>query len=336
MDRRTFLSLTGSAIGLVGSGATAIAAGQSIGRGNSEDWRRRFVALPGDKSFLIGMDARPTSRWASYCPHAPLFVGSALKTFILAKYLQKVEAGSLSEDELLPINDDIRSLSSSVFGANPDAADNLAGKASARTVLEAMISHSDNTATDAALLRVGIGDVRDFIAAAGLSETRIPDSTRIMFSYLAGAECGTDKGWSGMLDILAGQDFGPPNSPVNDCEAFISTASELVSYYQRALAGEFFTKPETLTEFKRIQAMADLIPRVAPADTAAYAKGGSIDWQDFHALCAPGQMVVKSRRPVTFCFTVNWTGPDEDVPGVTAEFATSVAGMLAMVAELPR
>jgi beta-lactamase class A len=40
-------------------------------------------------------------------------------------------------------------------------------------------------------------------------------------------------------------------------------------------------KPETLVEFKRIQAMADAIAQVVPPDTIAYAKGGSIDWDGF-------------------------------------------------------
>ncbi len=61
-------------------------------------------------------------------------------------------------------------------------------------------------------------------------------------------------------------------------------ASEFVTYYKRALTGGYFQKPETLTEFKRIQAMADAIALVVPADTVAYMKGGSIDWNGFHCL----------------------------------------------------
>jgi hypothetical protein len=46
---------------------------------------------------------------------------------------------------------------------------------------------------------------------------------------------------------------------------------------------------------------------VAPPDTVAL-KGGSIDWQGFHCLSLAGQMMVKN-APITFCMTVNWTGP---------------------------
>jgi len=82
-----------------------------------------------------------------------------------------------------------------------------------------------------------------------------------------------------------------------------------VSYYKRALAGRFFTKRTTLSEFKRIH----LTNAFFPDDTVGYGKGGSGDWvaestvvADFHALSYAGQMVVNA-TPVTFCFVVNWT-----------------------------
>jgi beta-lactamase class A len=78
--------------------------------------------------------------------------------------------------------------------------------------------------------------------------------------------------------------------------------------------------------------MADAIPLVVPPDTVAYAKGGNIDWQDFHALCVPGQMLL-GRRAVTFCFTLNWTGPDSGVADAMRTYKDAVAGVLAAVAQ---
>jgi beta-lactamase class A len=330
MDRRTFFALCVPATALLTNVAWAGDQG-----GSPSDFyaaRRQFLALPGQKSLAVQVVEDEAVIWRNtYDPNASLFVGSAIKTFILATYLQEVEAGQLSEDALLTIDDGVRSLSSSVFGSNLEAADNLAGSASARTVLEAMISHSDNTATDTALLQVGVDKVRAFISSAGLTATRIPDSTRLLFSYLAGAPFGVDEGWNGMKEIIEGHLFGTPRSPVNGEETMISTASEMVSYYERALAGRFFKSAQTLTEFKRIQAMADVIAVIVPPGIAAYAKGGSIDWQGFHALASPGQMIV-GRAAVTFCFTVNWMGPDSSVPEVLAQGAKAVAGMLAAVA----
>ena len=60
----------------------------------------------------------------------------------------------------------------------------------------------------------------------------------------------------------------------------------------------------------------------------AYAKGGSIDWRDFHALCATGQMLVGA-KPVTFCFILNWTGSED----LTSRFAVAVSEQLAEVAK---
>jgi beta-lactamase class A len=291
--------------------------------------RDQFLALAGEKSFLI--DVGRSSWRADYQADKPLFVGSAFKSLVLSTYLQEIEAGRLSLSDPLRINDDIRSLSSPVFGANPDPAKNLQGEAPARSVLEAMIAHSDNTATDAILRHVGVEKVRGFIAATGLTATKIPDSTRRAFSYFAGAPPDTDQGWAGMLRIIAGESFGPIRTAMNDHETMVSTAAELVSYYQRVLMGGFFAKPETLIEFKRISAMADMISRLVPPDIAAYAKGGSVDWQDFHAICGAGQMIL-GRTPVTFCFTVNWTGPDDSVPKMFGEFKNAAAGMLTAIA----
>jgi beta-lactamase class A len=284
----------------------------------------RFRALSGETSYAIAVGNAPSPWRAEYRPDAPMFVGSAVKTFILATFLREMEAGRLSEDEQLPIDDKVRSLVSPVFL-------NLTGTAPARAVLEAMIAHSDNTATDVAMARVGVERVRDFIASTGLKGILIPESTRRMFSYIAGAKPGVDIGWAGSQQIMKDKLPGTPRSPVNDEQSMICSAANFIAYYQQALQGRFFAKPETLREFKRIQAMADAIALVVPPDTPAYAKGGSIDWRDFHALCLPGQMLL-GERPVTFCFTANWTGRDSDVPGVMNGFKDTVTATLAAVA----
>ena len=78
------------------------AAFAAFGDGRINDfitWRERFLALPGSKSFDIAVGAGRSVIWrASHRPDVPLFVASAIKTFILGKYLQEVEA--LSETKL--------------------------------------------------------------------------------------------------------------------------------------------------------------------------------------------------------------------------------------------
>jgi len=110
--------------------------------------------------------------WAGAQPDERMFIGSAVKSFILATYLQEF---GVPKGQLSVIDDDIRSVSSTVFGdetLGPDV--KLDGETLTRTVLEAMISHSDNTATDSVLDTVGVDKVRELILDANLRSVRIP------------------------------------------------------------------------------------------------------------------------------------------------------------------
>lgn len=268
-----------------GSGAYNRAAASTANIEQIEAALADFRVLPGDTSYAIKVD-QPASAWsATHQPDDRLFVGSAVKTFILTRYLRDVEEGLLSADDQVAIDDSVRSLSSPVFL-------NLTGSTPARSVLEAMITHSDNTATDIALGLVQPERVRSFLSETGLGSAAIPTSTRYLFSYLAGAPLGVDEGWEGMLRIANDQLFGDSCSPMNDQETMKCSANDFVTYYEHALAGTYFQAPGTLTEFKRIQAMADAISRVVPPNVPAWGKGGSIEWEGFNCLCFPGQMFI--------------------------------------------
>ncbi len=301
MDRRSLLKLAAPAgVAALGFGGDALA-GTPPAFDRVERQLAKFRELPGTPSYVIDVGG-PVKYRAAYQQDTRMFAASATKTFILATYLQKVEAGLLSEDEKLPLSNDVRSLGSPVFI-------DLSGEVHARHVLEAMISHSDNTATDMALARVGANKVRAFIAEAGLAVTQIPDSTRIMASYFAGAPYGVDEGWKGMKRLKKGHLFGKPRSALNRKSTMASTAGEFASYYRRAMRGEFFQSPDTLTEFKRILATSDLILQIAPPDTPIYGKSGNATWEDFSTRCLAGQMVV-NKSAVTFAFILNWEQGD--------------------------
>ena len=326
MDRRSF-GLRAAAT-LAGMAATGPAWARYPARG-LDTWLRSFKSFPGATSFRIDVDRHEL---ASDAAATQLFVASAIKTFILSQYLRDVESGGLSEDEQLPVNDSVRTVGSPVFV-------NLTGTTPARSILEAMITHSDNTATDIALLRVGPDRVRALIAAQGLAATLIPDSTRRFFSYNMGAPLGVDIGWSGVQAVLAsGRALGPPHRPLNAQETLASSADDLVSYYKQALAGRLFTKRTTLSEFKRIH----LTNTFFPENTVGYGKGGSGDWvadsmvvADFHALSYAGQMVVNA-TPVTFCFVVNWmsTDPKSTSEDLVPAFIDVVKGSMGAIRKL--
>jgi beta-lactamase class A len=76
---------------------------------------------------------RPDGAWsATHQQDDRLFVGSAVKTFILTKYLQDVEEGLLSEDDQLAIDDSVPSpvflnLTGSPLGIKTDPIHHTAG-----------------------------------------------------------------------------------------------------------------------------------------------------------------------------------------------------------------
>lgn len=324
--RRRTLKLAATSLALpalAAYGANAEAASPA----NVEAAIGRFAALaPDTANCLVRADPSSTAApaWsAGYYPDRQLFVGSAVKTYILAQFLRDVEAGlgGLTEDRACEISDAYRSPGSPVFLG-------LSGKTSYRSALEAMITHSDNTATDVALAVAGPDRVRALIAEAGLHQTRIPDSTRKLFSYLAGAEPGVDLGWEGMVRLGNNENLGLTSRAdvINDKQAMLSTASEMVSWYRQSMSGKFFRQPATLAEYKRIHAMADAVWMAVPARVQGFGKGGSIDWESFHCLCFAGQMLAGA-VPVTFCLTLNWTGGALSTER-TGEFIAAAADVL--------
>jgi len=317
MDRRDFIQISAIAAASALAMAPATSAAQPSGLLDA------YRALPGRKSLQIDVDT-PANPWrVADAADEPLFCGSCFKTFVLATYMQEVEAGRLSMTEQLPIDDAIRSVGGGVF-------DHLSGTTPARSVLEAMIAHSDNTATDAAMLRVGADKVRAFIAKAGLANVRIPDSTRRFFSYISGYDPGTDMGWAGIKVMMDGKPGKPPREAINDVTTMTCPASTFVGYYKRALKGEFFAKPETLAQFKHVLSMADAIPLAVPPDTLAYLKGGSINWNGFYCMAVAGQMIV-DRTPVTFALLHNWRESEASEAAGTQAFIGAISSLLTRV-----
>jgi beta-lactamase class A len=331
MQRRTLFTLaTASTLAAPAVTGGALAA-DNTGTGSSDlnGALQRFLALPGTKSYLIHVGQGGSLGRIAHQPNLFLFTASAYKTFVLGQYLRDVEAGLLSEDEQLAIDDSVRMTASPVFL-------NLAGTTTARSVLEAMIAHSDNTATDLATGKVGADRVRALIAQAGLSSIRIPDSTRRFFSYVLGAPPGVDLGWPGIVQAIVQATTNSPEplrSPLNDVITLAGSARDFVSWYEKVLQAALFAKPETLTEFKRIQAMSVQIPETVPPDTPAYAKGGEFPWPELSAKSFAGQMVV-GQTPVTFCFIVNWEKPASDFSAVEAEFFAAIKGILTIIKQV--
>ena len=96
----------------------------------------------------------------------PMRSASMIKVFILAATLEKAKLGELDIDETLTLKSNDK-----VGGAGILAGYATGTELSLREVLELMITHSDNTATNIVIDRVGMSNINDYIQRQGYSDT---------------------------------------------------------------------------------------------------------------------------------------------------------------------
>lgn len=244
-----------------------------------------------------------------------MFVASTLKSVILCERLRQLDSRGIEKrlrEHELPLNESIWSPGRAIFNP-PD----LAGRVSERTAMEAMIVHSDNTATDMVLKEAGADKVRSFIASIGLKKTMIPDSTRVFGAYLAGARNYKTITWSELISLPQ----GPLAHPfLNNVETLASSAEDLVSFFSRALQGSFFSHRETLFQFKRILQLGDINYLVPfPLGFSALGKAGYADVPGSHARSIAGGVYFPNRW-VYFSMVLNWDAAAGEDPTTERAF----------------
>ena len=301
--------------------------------GLSEEVIAAFKVLPGQKGLKLWAppDAGRPAWSAELNPDDRGFIASVFKGFVLAECL-RLEEESLDPrgttplaDQLaarmgqqLPLNKDIFTLNSPVL--NPP---HLTGQVTLRTALDAMIMHSDNTATDMVLRHVGPQRVQAFVDGLGLRQSRIPDSTRQFFGFVFGRENWRDTTWA---DLQSEDPAATPRPILNDTITMASTASDLVAFYARALPGGVFRYAETLAAFRAILAVGDATV-VMPLGVNGFGKGGSIDFDGSHVLNLAGGLYVADRW-VYFALLLNWTdaegGTSAELRGPTVAAAKTI------------
>lgn len=260
-------------------------------------------------------------------PNEKLFIASAFKSFVLAAALRQLEdavdpsastppAAQIAAglQQLLPLNDSVFSLDSSVF--NPP---HLTGDVSLRTALEAMISHSDNTGADIVLKHIGADNVQAFVDGIGLTQTQIPLSTRAFIGYIMGLPDWQNTTWA---QLEAGQ-FPDPRPIMNDTISMASSASDLVAFYARALSGDLFQHASSLATFRATLANSDAIPQVVPLGGNGFGKGGQVAANGTYGISIAGGMYVPQRW-VYFAILQNWTEADGDVADVMSAYVEAV------------
>lgn len=281
-----------------------------------------FEQLPGQKAMKVQTLKNNTLWNVKLNENLPLFCASSFKVYVLAEFLRQMEDGKVQLTDKLVVSDEMRSPSSSVF-------EELSGNTTALIALEAMIMHSDNTATDLLLRHLSPEAVRAFIQEIGLDNTFIPDSTRIFFSYLLGADNNTDLGWKKISEAINSQELKTSRTIINNQQTMISTPANFVSFYSRALEGEFFKKSETLMEFKRILALPSILGQFIPDGAFGYVKGGSINFPPQFALSVAGGVRFSNNHWAYYSFLINWDDKVSKSPSeIQNNFAEAIAEIL--------
>ncbi len=331
--RRAFFLTASTGLGLVAGPTLAgrLSAEPGETRDCSEleaDVQEVFAKLPERKSFKIWAPA--TEKGSEFLTglhgEEGLFSASTNKAFILCERLRQVDSPAVGEELVtheLTLDERVWSLGSSVF--NPP---HLSGVINERTVMEAMITHSDNTATDMVLKQAGPDNVRQFIQSIGLKNTMIPDSTRALFGYVVGAPDYKRLTWDEMVS-LAGAPLVHPL--LNDVETLASSADDLVFFFGRALQGKFFANRQTLREFRRILSLGDITYLVPfPLGMSVFGKAGYFDAPGYHGRCIAGGMYFPERW-VYFAMILNWEAPAAQDPTTVEAYFGAVRSAIELV-----
>ncbi len=112
-----------------------------------DDLIAEIAALPGETSVLVLTDGVVA---AEYNADASLAVGSAFKLAVLAALTNQIAAGNMAWDDIVPFDPAWRSLPTGILQAWPEGT-----PLTLATLVNLMISISDNTATDALIAIVG-------------------------------------------------------------------------------------------------------------------------------------------------------------------------------------
>jgi beta-lactamase class A len=325
-DRRKFLTRAGlSAAGAVlcrpqaSLSRTAIST-QAAGRDGSalqEEILELFSDLPDRKAFKIWAPGTVSGAevLVELNANRRMFVASTMKSVILCERLRQLDSPTverqIAEHELV-LDKSVWSPGSTIFNP-PD----LSGLVSEQTAMEAMIVHSDNTATDMVLKEAGADAVRKFIFSIGLKKTMIPDSTRVLAAYLAGAPNYKTITWDELISIPP----GPLAHPfLNDVETLASSPADLVSFFSRALQGKFFSHRETLFQFRRILLLGDINYLVPfPLGLSVLGKAGYADVPGAHARSIAGAVYFPNRW-VYFSMVLNWDAEQAEDPETVKAF----------------
>jgi beta-lactamase class A len=290
-----------------------------------------FRALPGTNTLKIWAPATADTPeiLIAIRPTRKIFVASAFKAYVLAALLKSLDSPDIVDK--LKSTDLSLDKSFFAFGSDMFHIPDLTGIVSLRTAAEAMIMHSDNTATNMVMAEVGVANIRAFIADLGLAQTQIPDSTRTFGAYLFGL---SDYETATYDEVLAAAQRGDPLAHpfLNPVETMASSAANLVTLYACTLQDGFFENVETLNEYRRILSLADGVFEAVPLGAHGFAKTGYADFPAQHARSNAGAMTFAGRW-VYFATVINWDAAEPADPATVLQWQAALRTSLQMIFE---
>lgn len=222
----------------------------------------------------------------------PYTSASVIKLPIMMTVLARVEAGKLGLTDRLPVAEEHRVDGSGIIGDLTDLRD-----LTVRDLIRAMISLSDNTATNVLIAAVGMDAVNAWSAARGLPTAHL---ARAMFDFDARARglenrIGPDDA-ARLLTALARGDLAAP---------------ELTDLALHALSRQRF---------------ADMLPRYLPPDVHIAHKTGDLPGIRHDT----GLITIPGRPPIAMAaMTEGFTGPDAE-----GEYGGPASDLIAEAARL--
>jgi beta-lactamase class A len=285
--------LTGAA---VVAGASMATAGVARAATLTASIDQLLDAIPGKTgAYIVASGSVLYQRNADF----PFVVGSCFKAFVATVVHQMIERGEAALDQMIPIDKSVYVPGSTAFTPK------LHGEVPVQVALQEMIAYSDNTATDMLMKLATPARIRQFIASAGLSSVKIPDSVRALYSYGGGLPEGQNATYEQLYQLEPLLPDRPSRPITNDVVTSKCSPRDLATYYRRALSGEFFAKPQTLADFRvTMSTGAGLAELAIPHGSSAYMKGGSIDGPP-SAIAVGGAMCTLDKS-VYFSIDTNW------------------------------
>lgn len=307
------------------------------------DWitLQNTLGMTGTFGFYLRSD---NDMQAEHNGNGELFCASAFKGFVLAECLRQCENGQRNLLQTLTITDDVKSPGGEGDGKDWSHKDNGTRK-HLQDALNAMIEHSDNTATDMVLNLINPESVRKLIHDLGLIDVVIPDSTRKFMHELFGLQY--DVGWVEFQKLMDDANDHLKINPFHAQQRMAASAKSLVDFYSQAET--LFKTDQFKEEFRNIlrrpQASADLADRVGHAlgkNCSVYVKGGSIGIDIYNVLSIAGWAELSegySPRRFYFSLLTNFTntkwrelakdGQLDIINFMSKKMAKVIGGMLA-------